>query len=194
MAGRSSLIFSTWDLTGGRVKRALKFEVLGALLLMGAGWWMAGCKSAPDLSKADAQKLVQSYLISNLRRASSSRTSGLGGSACSLRWATPDRRLGVVMAGHARARADPRRRPPDEDDAESARRRARLRAPMWSDAGSTDRVASARAREASPVSRAALWQEPPSWRCGRTSSPVPSGGFLIQGCGLISGAGVEPPS
>ena len=44
------------------MKRALKFEVLGALLLMGAGWWIAGCKSAPDLSKADAQKLVQSYL------------------------------------------------------------------------------------------------------------------------------------
>jgi hypothetical protein len=62
MAGRSSLIFSTWDLTGGRVKRVLKFEVLGALLLMGAGWWIAGCKSTPDLSAADAQKLVQSYL------------------------------------------------------------------------------------------------------------------------------------
>jgi hypothetical protein len=62
MAGQSSSIVSTWDLTGGRVKRALKFEVLGALLLMGAGWWIAGCKSAPDLSKADAQKLVQSYL------------------------------------------------------------------------------------------------------------------------------------
>ena len=44
------------------MKTALKFEVLGALLLMGAGWWIAGCKSAPDLSKADAQKLVQSYL------------------------------------------------------------------------------------------------------------------------------------
>jgi hypothetical protein len=62
MTGRSSLIFLAWDLTGGRVKRALKFEVLGALLLMGAGWWIAGCKSTPDLSKADAQKLVQSYL------------------------------------------------------------------------------------------------------------------------------------
>lgn len=44
------------------MKTALKFEVLGALLLMGAGWWMAGCKSTPDLSKADAQKLIQSYL------------------------------------------------------------------------------------------------------------------------------------
>lgn len=44
------------------MKRALKFEVLCALLLMGAGWWLAGCKSTPDLSKADVQKLVQSYL------------------------------------------------------------------------------------------------------------------------------------
>ena len=44
------------------MKKALKFQVLGALLLMGAGWWFTGCKSAPDLSKADAQKMIQAYL------------------------------------------------------------------------------------------------------------------------------------
>jgi hypothetical protein len=44
------------------VKKLLKLQVLGALLLMGAAWWMAGCKSTPALSQADAQKMIQGYL------------------------------------------------------------------------------------------------------------------------------------
>lgn len=36
-------------------------QVMGALLLIGAGLGVAGCNSAPDLSQADAQKLIQTY-------------------------------------------------------------------------------------------------------------------------------------
>jgi hypothetical protein len=43
------------------VKKAGTFQAMGALLLMGAGLWVAGCNSAPNLSSADAQKLVQAY-------------------------------------------------------------------------------------------------------------------------------------
>src|SRR5579871_5875840 len=44
---------------GGRVKRAFEYRVLGALLVVGL--MMTGCKSAPELSQADAQKMIQAY-------------------------------------------------------------------------------------------------------------------------------------
>jgi len=47
---------------GGRVKKALNLQVVGTVLLMGAGLlWVAGCKSAPDLKQDDATKLIQAY-------------------------------------------------------------------------------------------------------------------------------------
>jgi hypothetical protein len=60
MAGQISCN-TTNQSTGGSVKKALKLQALGALLLMGAGGWIAGCKSKPELSQADAQKLIQAY-------------------------------------------------------------------------------------------------------------------------------------
>jgi hypothetical protein len=44
---------------GGRVKRVFQIRAIGALLLMGAGLVVSGCKSTAELSQADAQKLVQ---------------------------------------------------------------------------------------------------------------------------------------
>jgi hypothetical protein len=47
-------------ITGGRVKRLLKLKALGAVVLLGAGLGVTGCNSAPDLTQADALKMVQS--------------------------------------------------------------------------------------------------------------------------------------
>lgn len=41
------------------MKNALRMWVLGGLALAGTGVFLAGCKSAPDLTAADAQKLIQ---------------------------------------------------------------------------------------------------------------------------------------
>jgi hypothetical protein len=43
------------------VKSVLKLQLWGAVLIMGAGLVATGCKSAPPLSQADAQKLIQAY-------------------------------------------------------------------------------------------------------------------------------------
>ena len=43
------------------MKSVMKFQVWGALLLLGAGLAMSGCKSTPPLSQEDAQKLIQAY-------------------------------------------------------------------------------------------------------------------------------------
>jgi hypothetical protein len=45
--------------TGGRVNKLLNFRALGVVVLMGAGLVFTGCNSAPDLTQADAQKLIQ---------------------------------------------------------------------------------------------------------------------------------------
>lgn len=37
----------------------MKTQALGAMLLVSAGLWMTGCKSAPELTQADAQKMIQ---------------------------------------------------------------------------------------------------------------------------------------
>jgi len=41
------------------VKNAVKMQTLGALVLMGAGLLAAGCKSAPELTQAQALTLIQ---------------------------------------------------------------------------------------------------------------------------------------
>ena len=45
--------------TGGKVKNAGKMLVLGTLGFLGAGLMLVGCKSAPELTKANAQALIQ---------------------------------------------------------------------------------------------------------------------------------------
>lgn len=44
---------------GGKVKNMLRMKVLGLAALLGAGMALAGCKSAPELTKAQALALVQ---------------------------------------------------------------------------------------------------------------------------------------
>lgn len=41
------------------MKNAVKMQVLGALVLLIAGLWVTGCKSAPELTQAQAQALIQ---------------------------------------------------------------------------------------------------------------------------------------
>jgi hypothetical protein len=41
------------------VKKAVAMQALGALLFLGAGLGMAGCKSAPELTQAQAQSMIQ---------------------------------------------------------------------------------------------------------------------------------------
>lgn len=43
------------------MKRVLNLRALGALLVLGAGLWVMGCKSTPPLLQADAQKMIQAY-------------------------------------------------------------------------------------------------------------------------------------
>ena len=45
--------------TEGTVKNAVKVQALGALVLLSAGLWIAGCKSTPPLTKAQALTLIQ---------------------------------------------------------------------------------------------------------------------------------------
>jgi hypothetical protein len=44
---------------GGNVKNAAKLLVLGALSFLAAGLFFSGCKSAPELTAANAQALIQ---------------------------------------------------------------------------------------------------------------------------------------
>jgi hypothetical protein len=41
------------------VKNAVKLQALGALVFLGAGWWLAGCKSAPELMQTQALTMIQ---------------------------------------------------------------------------------------------------------------------------------------
>lgn len=41
------------------MKNGLKMQALAALILMGAGFWLAGCKSAPELTQAQALAMIQ---------------------------------------------------------------------------------------------------------------------------------------
>jgi hypothetical protein len=43
------------------VKRVVKFQLVGAVLIMGVVLAVTGCKSAPPLSQDDAQKIIQAY-------------------------------------------------------------------------------------------------------------------------------------
>jgi hypothetical protein len=44
---------------GGNVKKVAKLCVLGAAVVLGAGVWLSGCKSAPELTQANALALIQ---------------------------------------------------------------------------------------------------------------------------------------
>jgi hypothetical protein len=44
---------------GGNVKNALNLTVFGTLALLGAGLLLAGCKSAPELTQANALAMIQ---------------------------------------------------------------------------------------------------------------------------------------
>jgi hypothetical protein len=44
---------------GGKVKNAVKMSALLALAIMGAGMVVAGCKSAPELTQANALAIIQ---------------------------------------------------------------------------------------------------------------------------------------
>ena len=50
---------ATYVVKGGNVKNAVKLQVLVVLVSLGAGLWMAGCKSAPDLTQAQALTMIQ---------------------------------------------------------------------------------------------------------------------------------------
>ena len=50
---------ATQVVEGGNVKNAVKLQVLGILVSLGAGLGMAGCKSAPDLTQAQALTMIQ---------------------------------------------------------------------------------------------------------------------------------------
>lgn len=44
---------------GGNVKNAVKIQRLAALVLLGAGGFLAGCKSAPELTQDQAKTMIQ---------------------------------------------------------------------------------------------------------------------------------------
>jgi hypothetical protein len=46
---------------GGKVKKAVKFHALLSLALLGVGIVVAGCKSAPELSKEKAMAMIQAH-------------------------------------------------------------------------------------------------------------------------------------
>lgn len=44
---------------GGNVKNRVNVQVLGAVVLLSASWWLAGCKSAPELTQDQAKTMIQ---------------------------------------------------------------------------------------------------------------------------------------
>jgi hypothetical protein len=44
---------------GGNVKNAVKLQIMGLLAIFAFGIWMASCKSAPDLTQAQALTMIQ---------------------------------------------------------------------------------------------------------------------------------------
>jgi hypothetical protein len=44
---------------GGNVKNAVKLQIMGLLVIFASGIWMASCKSAPDLTQAQALTMIQ---------------------------------------------------------------------------------------------------------------------------------------
>jgi hypothetical protein len=56
--GEAKQFEQTHMVYGGNVKNSVKLKVLSTLVLMSAGW-LAGCKSAPDLTQAQAQSMIQ---------------------------------------------------------------------------------------------------------------------------------------
>jgi hypothetical protein len=44
---------------GGKVRSMLKMNTLGVIVMLGGGMFLAGCKSAPDLTQSQALSLIQ---------------------------------------------------------------------------------------------------------------------------------------
>jgi hypothetical protein len=61
--GGLGIVQTFYEIDGGNVKKALNFKVLAVLALAGVGLMlglgMSGCKSAPELTAAQAQALIQ---------------------------------------------------------------------------------------------------------------------------------------
>jgi hypothetical protein len=57
--GGAKVVVPFYAAYGGNVKSGLKLQALGAMVLFCAGGWLAGCKSAPELTKAQALTLIQ---------------------------------------------------------------------------------------------------------------------------------------
>jgi len=47
------------------VKSVVKLQILGALVVLGAGLWMTGCRSAPELTQAQALTMIQAKYDQN---------------------------------------------------------------------------------------------------------------------------------
>ena len=56
---QSSYFESIYAVYGGKVRNAVKMSVFGALAFLGAGLLLTGCKSAPELTQANALALIQ---------------------------------------------------------------------------------------------------------------------------------------
>ncbi len=57
--GQSKQVEPFHAIYGGKVKNVVMMRALGALVLLGTGWWLAGCKSAPDLTQSQALAMIQ---------------------------------------------------------------------------------------------------------------------------------------
>jgi len=57
--GGSLKLVPFYAVYGGKVKNARKIQVFSVLAFMGAGLLLSGCKTAPELTAADAQALIQ---------------------------------------------------------------------------------------------------------------------------------------
>jgi hypothetical protein len=54
------MVFKPFEaLYGGNVRNTLNLRILGAVALLGTGMFVAGCKSAPDLTETQALSLIQ---------------------------------------------------------------------------------------------------------------------------------------
>lgn len=47
------------------MKSVVKLQILGALVVLGAGLWMTGCRSAPELTQAQALTMIQAKYDQN---------------------------------------------------------------------------------------------------------------------------------
>jgi len=50
---------------GGKVKNRVNAQILGAVVLFSAGWWLTACKSAPELTQDQAKTMIQAKYDQN---------------------------------------------------------------------------------------------------------------------------------